>query len=339
MNILVTMEDSSKRKVYFPEKAIEQLGELGNVRLNDKEEPYTQEELAKEIRDVDVCITHWDSPVFTEDVLKNAGRLVLIAHAAGSVADLVTDSVYSRNIRVCSANDIMAKYVAEGVLTYFLASLRMVTLHNNDMKIYKAWNRRIVESRSLYGEKIGLIGLGTVGMYLLDLLEPFDVKIRLYDPYLRKEVLAKHPEVKLCTLDEALKWGNIISVHASLTEETYRMINCDKLKLIKDNAVFVNTARSGIVEGKSLVDELKSGRISAVLDVFDNEPLEEDSPLRYMDNVILMPHMAGSPAREAMTFAIIEEVERYIKGIPLLHEILYGKFKLMTKEKYLKSNH
>ena len=127
-------------------------------------------------------------------------------------------------------------------------------------------------------------------------------------------------------------WANIVSVHASLTKQTYHMIDADKLKLVKDGALFINTARGAVVDEEALADELSGGRFTAVLDVFEKEPLAQESRLRKLDNVILMPHVAGATAREQMTLGIVEEIERFIKQEPLMYKIPYGKFKLMTRE-------
>ncbi len=335
MNFLITMEDKPLREVYFPNQALNKLRSLGNVILNEKTEAYTPQELAEAVRDVDVCITHWGCPLFTGQVLKNANRLRLIAHAAGSVADLVTDEVYEEGIKVCSANDTMARYVAEGVLAYILAGIRHITLHDSEMKRGELWLRRVETSGSLFDKKLGLVGLGTVGLQLLDLLEPFHVQVKIYDPYLIKDRIAKYSNVTLCSLDEVLSWGDVISIHASLTQETYQLINKRRLALLKDHTLLVNTARGLIVDETALVSELASRRIGAVLDVFEEEPLDLNSPLRKLENVILMPHMAGSPAREVMTYTIIDEVGRYLKEEPLQHEISFEKFKLMTKEHQL----
>jgi phosphoglycerate dehydrogenase-like enzyme len=177
-----------------------------------------------------------------------------------------------------------------------------------------------------------LIGLGTIGRFLLDFLKPFDVRIKLYDPYLSPDSLREHPNVELSSLEEALLWGDIISIHASLTQETRGMIDADRLRMIKEGALFVNTARGAIVDELALSAALRQGRFRAVLDVYETEPLPPDSPLRNLENVILLPHVAGITAREEMAYAMLEEIERYSNGEPLQYEIPFEKFALMTKE-------
>lgn len=332
LNILFTTEQGTIKDLYFPAEAIAKLQKLGNVIFNEKDRPLSEAELASCIQGIEVCITHWDCPVFTQEVLEKADRLRLIVHAAGSVADLVTDQVYERGIKVCSANTVMAKHVAEGVLAYMLAGLRWIPQQAFDVQDKKVWRKRVIESNSLMGAKIGLVGLGTIGRFLLDFLKPFAVQIKLYDPYLSPELLREHPNVELCPLDEVLEWGDIISIHASLTSETRGMLNADRLRMIKDDALLVNTARGAIVDEWALINELQKGRIRAVLDVYKTEPLPLDSALRNLDNVILLPHVAGITARQQMTYAMLEEIERYKKGEPLQYEIPFEKFELMTKE-------
>ncbi len=332
MNILFTTENGPVKEIYFPAQAIRLLETLGTITYNRTESPFTRIQLANAIENKDVCITHWDCPAFTEDVLEHANRLKLIVHAAGSVADLVTEQVYDRGIKVCSANTIMAKYVAEGVLAYILAGLRWIPQHAFDLQYKKVWNKRRVESNSLIGAKVGLIGLGTIGRFLIDLLVPFAVQIKIYDPYIPAETLKEYPNVELAALKDVLGWGDVISIHASLTRETRGLLDGNKLKLIKTGALLVNTARAAIVDEKALAGELQTGRFRAVLDVFETEPLPLDSPLRDLDNVILLPHVAGIPAREQMSYAMIEEIGRFSKGEPLQYGIPFEKFQLMTKE-------
>ncbi len=333
MKILCTLEKGETRDIYFPPSVFQKLNGLGKVVWNEFERPLTSHELAELIPGTDICLTHWECPVFNEEVLAHADRLKMIAHAAGSVADFITEKVYDRGIIVCSANKVMAKSVAEGALADILAGLRLIPQQAYELKYGKKWDKKVRESRDLAGAKIGMIGLGTVGRNLIDLLVPFHPMIRVYDPYLNPESLQKwNLDIQPASLDEVLQWGNIITLHASLTRETRGMLNAEKLSLIGNHALLVNTARSGIIDTEALTAELASGRLNAVLDVFDTEPLPDDSPLRSFDNVILLPHVAGITAKEQMTFAMLDEIDRFINGKPLEYEIPRQVFERMTQE-------
>ena len=329
MNILITMHEGEYRDIYFPQKVIDGFRKLGNVTLNNSGKPFTEEDLIRNIKDMDVCVSHWWCPTFTDAVLDKADRLKLIAHAAGSVASLVTDNVYKKGIKVCGSNSIMAKYVAEGALTYMLAGLRQIPQHDKGMKEKKLWEQ--YDCNSLFGKKIGLIGFGSVGVHLINLLKPFNVQIKVYDPYIPKDAFSDYLEISLCEMEDILAWADVISVHASQTPETFHLLNREKLKLIKENALLVNTARGSIIDEAELAVQLEEGRFNAVLDVYEEEPLSLDSPLRRNENVILIPHMAGKPSRENLTYGMIEEIDRFIKREPLQYEISHEKFLLMTR--------
>ena len=311
MNILFTTENGPTKQIYFPDAVIRKLEMLGNITYNQTSKAFSQAQLANAIGEMEVCLTHWDCPLFTVEVLEHANRLKLIVHAAGSIADLVTDQVYERGIKVCSANLIMAKYVAEGVLAYILAGLRCIPQQAFDLQHSKLWKKRILESESLLGAKVGLIGLGTIGRFLIDLLQPFDVQIKIFDPYISAASLEQYPSLELAPLEDVLAWGEIISIHASLTAETRGLLDKRRLGLIQEGALLVNTARGAIVDERALIDELRKGRIRAVLDVYETEPLPSDSPLHSLENVILLPHVAGITAREQMSYAMLDEIERY----------------------------
>lgn len=329
MNLFITMEDGAWKERFLPKPAMDALRRIGDVRMNDYERAMTQEELGDRLRDVDVCFAlGWLScPPFTEAVLAQANRLKLIVSPGASVAGFITDGVYERGIKVCSANDVMAEYVAEGTLAYMLTALRQIPRREREVRAMN-WNNR--ECESLIGKTVGLVGLGAVGRHLIRMLQPFRVRIKLYDPYVDMNSLA-YAAVEPCSLHEVLSHSDLISIHASKTDETYRMINRDNLKWIKDGAVLINTARGSLIDEEALAESLRTGRMTAVLDVYETEPLPPDSPLRELDNVYLMPHVAGMVTLENYAWAMVKEIERFAAQEPLQYEIPYGQFKRMTK--------
>jgi phosphoglycerate dehydrogenase-like enzyme len=339
-SILFTLENGSTKDTYFPRPVLDDLERLGKVVYNpNQDQPFTEEQLSEAIVDMDVCLTHWGCPQFNEQVLKRASRLRLIAHAAGSVADLVTPEVYQRGIRVCSANLIMARYTAESALAYILAGLKWLPQQAEDVKVRKLWGSQRT-LRSLHNTRIGLVGLGTIGRFLLDLLAPFKAQVKVYDPYLTQADLAPYSPAVLAPLEEVLAWGEVISIHASLTPETRGLLDARRLSYLQDGCLLVNTARGPIIDETALIQELKSGRISAVLDVYTTEPLPLESELRKLENVTLFPHTAGQTNRGVeMSLAILDEIERFRKSEPLQFEIPFEKFRLMTRERQFQIYH
>lgn len=330
MNILLTQHECGLKDQFFPQDFLDELSKFGNLRVNDKGRTFTHEELKEYVKDIDICMTHcwWGCPKFDEEVIENANRLKLIVHPAASVASFITDCVYDRGIKVCSANSVMARYVAEGTLAYILSAIRQVPQHDKFMK-QKQWKQ--LKRSTLINARVGLVGLGTVGRFLLDFLKPFQVEVRIYDPYLSAQALMQYDNVRLCSLEEVISWADVVSVHASRTPETYHMLNSERLGLMKDGAVLINTARGALMDEAALAAELKTGRISAVLDVYDPEPPKPDNPLYELDNVLLMPHVAGGDFSKEYSLAMLEEIKRFIKGEALLYEIPYEQFNRMTR--------
>lgn len=330
MNIFMALQEGEFKMKFFPEHLLEELRTFGPLKVNPFDRMLTQEEFAVMLREMEVCIVlAWGGcPRFTKEVLEQAEQLKLIVSPGASVAPFITEDVYARGIQVSSANSVMAKYVAEGALAYMQSALRGIVIRNEAMK-QGIWDSS--PCRSLFDARVGLIGLGAVGKHLLELLRPFQVQIKLYDPYVSKEVIAQYPNVTLCSLEEALSDQDIISLHASKTEETYHMLDKTKLRLLKDGTILVNTARGALIDETALIEELEARRIHAVLDVYEEEPLPRISKLRELANVTLMPHSAGMVELVKFSTPIVEEIRRYHRGEELAYSIPVEQFRLMTR--------
>jgi phosphoglycerate dehydrogenase-like enzyme len=117
--------------------------------------------------------------------------------------------------------------------------------------------------------------------------------------------------------------SDVVSIHAPLLPSTRGMIGARQLKLMKDGATFINTARGGLIDEAALVAELQTGRIFGVIDVTDPEIPPVDSPLFTLPNVFLTPHVAGAIGTERLRLGLmaVEEIERFIEGKPMLYEV------------------
>jgi phosphoglycerate dehydrogenase-like enzyme len=157
---------------------------------------------------------------------------------------------------------------------------------------------------------------------LIRQFKAFDAWVLVYDPFL-EPAEADKLGVELVGLDELLGRSDIVSLHVPSLPETRHMIGAAQLAQLKDGALFINTARGALVDEPALIDELSKGRFTAVLDVFENEPLAEDSPLRSLRNAILAPHAAGHThetyLRQGST--AVDEALLFLAGKPLRHEV------------------
>ncbi|QFR02021.1 hydroxyacid dehydrogenase [Streptomyces phaeolivaceus] len=274
----------------------------------------------------EVLITGWGCPHVDAEVLDAAPRLRTVLHAAGSVRGLVGDAVWERGLTVSSAVLANALPVAEYTLaTILLAGKDAFGLRERFRaeRVYPAPDEYTAVGN--LGRRVGIIGASRVGRRVLELLRPFDLTVGLYDPYVDPAEAAALGAVPL-PLDELLRTSDIVSVHAPDTPETHRMLSRDRLALIPDGGVLINTSRGALVDPEALTAELVGGRISAVLDVTEPEPLPADSPLHHLPNVFLTPHIAGSLGNELARLGgtVVEELERLTTGLPLSYGVRRG---------------
>lgn len=333
MDVLVTLPDGQLCDLLIPADLRERLEAVGDVVWNPTGDQFAPEELAERLDGVEVCVTGWGTTKLDADVIDavDSFDLDLLAHVGGSVASVASPAVYDRGVAVTSANRVMATFVAEAVLAYALATLRDVPAFDRELRAgeYPNGGER---TRTLFGERVGFVGLGAVGTDLLDLLAPFDVEVRVYDPYVDDDALDAYGFASFADLETVLSESTVVSVHASLTRETLHLLDADRLATLPDGALLVNAARGAIVDQSALVEELRDGRIRAVLDVYEDEPLPADDPLRSLDAAVLQPHVAGSPAHDYLAETVVAEVERYAVGDPLDHAVSRERFERMTND-------
>lgn len=332
MNILVTLPEGDTREQVLPQDAQERLEQVGDVTWNPHDEQFTPNELGERLRETDVLVTGWGCPTLTADVIESSDRLELVAHVGGSVAFFATDALYDRGVTVCSANRILARFVAEGILASVLASLRDLPAIDAEMAA-GAWPSGDDRCDTLIETSMGFVGLGAVGKELLDLLEPFDVHVSVYDPYLSEDDLDDHEFAESVDLETVLGESDIVSVHAAKTSETVDLLDAQRLGQLRDGALLINAARGAIVAQAALTDELRRGRIAAALDVFEEEPLPSDSKLRSLDAALLTPHVAGSPAKPWLGRTAVEEVERFVRGERVRNTVSRNRFQRMTDDR------
>lgn len=324
MNILVAIGKGQVQDTFFTQKVRDELEKIGNVIYNPFDrQAFTKEELMEYIVDVDVLITGWGSPRVDADVLKCANKLKVHAHAAGAVASYVSKEEYDRSIIVLSGNDVFAKSVAEGCLCYTLTALRRNEEFRDSMR-NGGWKLEDGANRGLIGKKIGIVGYGAISRYYIELLQWFHPEILLVSNHMTEED-ANQLHVKKASLDEVFSTCEIISLHTAWSKKTENMIGEDLLKKIQPGALFVNTARAQIVEKEALYRQLETGRFQAVLDVYHEEPLPVDDPLRTMKNVMIYPHTTGPSfdMREQVTLKLLKDVTLIFDGKPYEDEITY----------------
>ena len=320
---ILVLVPPSLYSVLFTPQSDQALCALGRVLFHEEERNLTSEELAGRIAGFDVAVTGWGTPPFTGQVLAAADRLRLIAHTAGSIKHMLPRPVFESGIVVTHAASAIAPAVAEMSLLMTLLMFRQAHRYHQALKAgdWRA-TRSLPMGQEIAGQRVGVIGAGYTGRAFIKLLRALEAEVWVYDPYLSQE-RAEALGVRQVGLDELLAQCPVVSMQAPSTPETHHMIGARELRLLADGAILINTARSWAVDQDALLAELRTGRIHAALDVFDQEPLPPDNPFRELDNVWMTPHIAGASvqARHRQGRFIVEEIERFLSGQPLCYQV------------------
>jgi phosphoglycerate dehydrogenase-like enzyme len=272
-----------------------------------------------------IVITAWGNPALDESLLARAPGLGLLAHTAASVKPYVTAASWAAGVRVTQAGQAMAPAVAEAALAHTLALLHRLHRFDHALRAGRAdWPtaKAAPARRELSTAVVGVVGASRCGRSYIGMVRALGAQVLVYDPYL-SDADASALGVSAVSLPELMRASRVVAVHAPVTPETRHLIGAAELALMPDEAVLVNTARSWLVDQDALLAELRTGRIDAGLDVYDEEPLPADHPFRALPNVLLVPHEAGGTldARWRAGHIIADEVARYVAGEPLRHEV------------------
>lgn len=272
--------------------------------------------------DVELAITGWGAPVLDAAALERLPRLRGVIHAAGSVRSMLPDAAWQRELQVSSAAHANAVPVAEFTLAAILFAGKDVIGISRAYTTDQVRTDRGPEIGN-YGRTVGIVGASLVGARVIELLQPFDLTVLVYDPYLTAERAAELGATKIDDLVELARRSDVFSLHAPSIPATANMISAEVLAALPDGATLINTARPSIIETAALEAELIKGRLRAMLDVSDPEPLPPGHVLYGLSNVFLTPHLAGSAGNELgrMGAAAVDEVERFVAGSPLQHAV------------------
>ena len=265
----------------------------------------------------------------TRRVLESAQRLRIVAKYTVGVDDVDIEAATELGVMVCHAPTEANCYgVAETTMTFILAMLKKVQERDAAVRAGR-WREpslmttflgaRVSEGTS--GITIGLVGLGRIALRVAQLLAPWRVRIIAFDPYAEpwKFQLANAERVDYETL---LRESDVVSFHVVLTNETRFMMDEAELALCKTGATIINTARGKVIREEALARSIASGHIAgAALDVFEDEPLPMDSPLRALGTKVLLSppaasYNAGGELRPGMVWAVQSMLTALRGGVP-----------------------
>ena len=252
----------------------------------------SEENLIKKLPEFDGCTLRVSK--LNENILKHCSKLKVISRHGVGYDNVDLHYIKKKNISLLITATANAVAVAEHVIYMMLSISKSINKYDNEVRLgnFKK-NASNIETLELFSKKILIVGFGRIGKSLIKRCLGFDMKVNVYDPFVTTEVIKDFGGNKIENLEEGLKNCDYISLHIPLTEKTKNMINYDKIKSMKKNAVIINTSRGGIINEIDLDKALKDNIIfGAGLDVFEKEPIDKNNPLIDNKKVLLSPHSA-----------------------------------------------
>jgi len=303
-------------KVLVTDKlADEAIEMLKNNGFEVKYEELDHDGLLKEIADYDALIVRSRTKVTADIIEKGAsGKLKVIGRAGIGVDNIDVKKATELGIKVVNAPTGSTISVAELAIAHMLALARFIPKADSSMKRGE-WLKKQLKGIELHGKTLGLIGSGRIAQHVAKIAKGLGMNVLVYSPHCTDEK-AEKMGARRATLEEVLRESDFVSLHIPKTEETYHLIDKEKLSLMKPTAYLINCARGGVVDEDALYEFLKEGKIAgAAIDVFEEEP-PKGSKLLELDNVILTPHI-GANTKEAQIRAgtiCAEQVMKVLRG-------------------------
>ncbi len=244
-----------------------------------------------------------------EELLAAATSLRVVGRAGVGVDNIDLEGATARGVAVINAPAGNTVSAAELTLALMLAAVRGVAAADQSVRRGE-WTRARFRGTELRGKTLGLVGAGRIGGEVATRCRAFGMRVLAFDPYLTDE-RAQDLRIERATFDELIERADVFSFHVPLTAATRHMVDGPVLGRMKRGAYIVNVARGGVVDEVALAEALTTGQVAgAALDVFADEPLPADSPLREAPNLILTPHLGASTdeAQELVAQEIAEGV-------------------------------
>lgn len=252
---------------------------------------HTAEEIEALLPKADALVIRSATSV-TADTLEKASNLKYVIRAGEGTDNIDKVACAQKGVKVSNTPGANNNSAAEHAIALMMTLLRKTAWANQSM-IEGRWDKNLYTGNELLHKEIGIVGFGRIGQIVAKRLSGFEPKIHFFDPFIKQ---SDFPDYCKCdTLDEIFSKSDIISIHTPLNDHTKGMVTGGVLSKMKPDAVLVNAARGKIVDENALEKILSEKKIrGAAFDVFAQEPLDENSGLRKLDNLILTPHLGAS---------------------------------------------
>ena len=271
--------------------AIQELNTMGScIDISDEEDK--RNKLLNHISDADLVFIRSATSI-DKEAITAAKNLKVIARCGVGLDNVDIIEATQKGIHVTNSPEANIISVAELTVGLIIAGARNVIKGNNTLKA-KKWDRSALTGIELHGKTLGFVGFGRVARLVAERMHSFGMDIIFFDPYVEKST---ENELKV-ELDELLTKADVVSLHVVKNKETLNLISKEKLALMKQDSIIINTSRGGVVDEGEVLRLVDEGKLfSAALDVYETEPPEYTTTLTGSD-AITLPHL-GASTREA----------------------------------------
>ncbi len=279
----------------IPDAGIKLLQEKGyRLIINDRDRPLSRDELKTMIRDCDGVITLL-SDTMDKEIIDAAPNLKVIANYAVGYNNIDIEYATHRGIRVTNTPDVLTPATADLAWALLMAVSKRIIEADAFVRAgkFKGWAPELFLGHDVTGKTLGIIGAGRIGQAVGRRAKGFEMTL-LYYSRSPKPNFEAETGARRVSLEVLLQSSDFVSLHCPLTEETYHLLNEQRLKSMKKGSILINTARGPVVDETALVQALKYGPLAgAGLDVYENEPQVHPELLK-MKNVVLLPHIGSA---------------------------------------------
>lgn len=284
-------------------------------------EPFESiEQAVGELREFEGIVPLRDRTRFPRELVEQLPNLRVIAQTGMHAIHIDLDACADNGVTVLGSawGNVTTAATPELCLGLILASSHRIIDGHQNMRAGR-WQQDIPFGEALDGKTIGLIGVGVVGSQVAKFANALHMNVLAWSPNLTAE-RANAVGATFVTKDDLIRHSDIVSLHLIASESTRGIFGAAEFQAMRDGALFVNTARAELVDQDAMMEAIRSERISAALDVFDQEPLPADHPLRSAPNVLMTPHLGfiKRDRMEALYGGAASELAQWLRGEPAL---------------------
>jgi glyoxylate reductase len=309
-----------KSRVFVTRKidqdALNKLSEFGELTIWPEDRPPSHEVLVNQAANSEGMITLLSDPIDQEVISAGEGHLKVISQMAVGFDNIAIAEATRLGIPVGNTPGVLTEATADHTWALLMAAARRITEADDEVHlgIWRPWGPDVLCGVEVFGATLGIIGFGRIGQAVARRAQGFNMQVQYYS---RTQIKASENGSigKYVTFEQLLKSSDFITIHVNLTPETFHLIGQEQFKMMKPEAILINTSRGSLVDSDALRWAVKNHIISAAgLDVYEPEPILQDDPILKLTNLVITPHIASATKKTRKKMAMIT-VDNLIAGL------------------------